>query len=67
MIDELPAIQRRRRLDRPGVSTSGRVCRSLHGLPCIWHGLRCLAVPGALGAVVSTGGAYSRRPTPPGE
>lgn len=20
---------------------SGRVCRSLRGLPCIWHGLRC--------------------------
>ncbi len=47
------------------------VQRVLHGLPCIWHGLRCCLCcavrPGALSAGVSTGGAYSRRPAPPGE
>ena len=50
---------------------SGRVCRVLCGLPCIWHGLCCClccaVVPGALGAGVSTGGVYSRRPAPPGQ
>ena len=39
------------------------------GLPCIWHGLPCClfaaVCPGALGAGVSTGGVYSRRPAPP--
>jgi len=50
---------------------SGRVCRALRGLSCIWRGLSCClscaAVPGALGAGVSTGGVYSRRPAPPGQ
>ena len=50
---------------------SGRVCRVLHGLPWFWHGLRCrlccAARPGVLGAGVSTGGVYSRRPAPPGQ
>nr|DAP77291.1 MAG TPA: hypothetical protein [Caudoviricetes sp.] len=55
---------------------SGRVsCLAWSALvlapPWFWHGLRyclcCAVVPGALGAGVSTGGAYSRRPAPPGQ
>lgn len=53
------------RVQRPGV------CLALRGLPCIWHGLpcclSCAVVPGALGAGVSTGGAYSHSPAPPGQ
>nr|DAR07569.1 MAG TPA: hypothetical protein [Caudoviricetes sp.] len=37
----------------------------MRGLHCIWHGLRCCLCcavrPGALGAGVSTGGAYRKR------
>ena len=55
---------------------SGRVsCLAWSALvlapPWFWHGLRCCpccaVVPGALGAGVSTGGAYSRLPAPPGQ
>lgn len=50
--------------DRCSVS-SVRACvsvrRVLYGLPCIWHGLRCVVRPGALGAGVSTGGVYRER------
>nr|DAE57022.1 MAG TPA: hypothetical protein [Caudoviricetes sp.] len=83
MIEELHALQPRRRPDLPRAAclvsgaeraacpASGRVCLTLRGLFCIWHGLRCClscaAVPGALGAGVSTGGVYSRRPAPPGQ
>lgn len=51
---------------RPGVCVG-----AWRGLPCIWHGLpcrlSCAVHPGALGAVVSAGGVYSRRPAPPGQ
>lgn len=61
--------------DRCSVSSVQGVCTGawsvVVGLACIWHGLRCCllcaAVPGALGAGVSTGGVYSHRPAPPGQ
>lgn len=43
----------------------GVVCLAFgHGLPCC---LCCAVCTGALGAWVSTGGVYSRRPDPPGQ
>ena len=80
--DTLHALQLRRRPDLPRAPclassadrcsvSSVRACvsvrRVLRGLPCIWRGLCCAVRPGALGAGVSTGGVYSRRPAPPGQ
>ena len=54
------AVPIAQRASRPGVCAGAWRC-----LPCIWHGLRCCLCcavrPGALGAGVSTGGAYRER------
>lgn len=44
---------------------SGRVCRVLHGLPLIWHGLRCCLCCAVCPGALEWAGAHRRGIQPP--